>query len=174
MEQKFQIPEMSTDEIAKWYSTIKPIVRKKKAFYLRKLSERELTRTAYTWLNGSEDYSSPVDFSKLSILADVKMLHSWGYYGFFKPSVGEIIRQIPKEYLEKTIAFEILAGAIGMNSIYNAELNAGFHVSVVRLYQARDNTTEAVTPVTSWPSKDDKCPLGMKQADFQKLLESVE
>ena len=174
MEKKFQIPEMSTDEISKWYLTIKPIVRKKKAFYLRELSERELTHIAYTWLNGSEDYSAPVDFNKLSILADVKMLHSWGYYGYFKPSVGEVIRQIPKEYLEKTIAFEILAGAIGMNSIYNEELNAGFHVSVVRLYQARNNTTEAVTPVTSWPSKGDKCPLGMKQEDFKTLLKFVE
>lgn len=42
------------------------------------------------------------------------MLHGYGYYGLFKPSVGEIIRQIPKDLLEKVVAFEIIAGAIGM------------------------------------------------------------
>lgn len=42
------------------------------------------------------------------------MLHGYGYYGLFKPSVGEVIRQIPKDLLEKVVAFEIIAGAIGM------------------------------------------------------------
>lgn len=175
MEQKFQIPEVSTEEIAKWYATIKPIVYKNgTACYLRKLSEKELTNTAYTWLNKPTDYAEYVDFDELSFLADIKMLHHYGYYGYFKPSVSEVICQIPKEYLEKTIAFEIIDGAIGMNSIYNAELNAGFHVSVVRLYQKKDETNEAATPLECWPTKECKCPLGMKTEHFQTLLEFIE
>ena len=79
----------------------------------------ELTNVAYTFLNEPTDYADKVDFTKLSVLEDRKMLHGWGYYGFFKPSVGEVIRQIPKDSLEKVVAFEIIDGAIAMNSTSN-------------------------------------------------------
>ncbi len=178
MEQKFEIPEMSIEEISKWYATIKPIVHKSGTpCYLRKLSEKELTNTAYTWLKERRnytEYAEYVDFDELSVLTDIKMLHRWGYYGFFKPSVGEVIRQIPKELLEKVIAFEIISGPVGMNSIYNAELIAGFHVSIVRLYQAKNSTNESAAPVSHWPSTNDKCPIGMEQGDFQKFFELIE
>lgn len=175
MEKKFKIPNMATEEIAKLYLGIKPIVHKNgTACYLRKLAKKELTHTAYTWLTDSSDYSARVNFKKLSVLADVKMLHGWGYYGYFKPSVGEVIRQIPKEYLNKVCAFEIISAPIGMNSVYCAELQAGFHVSVVRLYQAKNSTNEAATPVGCWPSASDKCPIGMEEKDFQKFSELIE
>lgn len=169
-EQKFQIPQMSIEDIAKWYTRIRPIVNDGKIpTYLRSLSQKELTQTAYTWLNTPSDYVDAVDFSKLSVLADVKMLHKWCYHGFFKPDVGEVIRQIPKEFLERTIAFQIINGPIGMNSIYNKELNAGFHVSVVRLYQAKDDTNQTATPITCWPNKDSKCPINMTTNDFESI-----
>lgn len=178
MERKFEIPEMSIEEISKWYATIKPIVHKNGTpCYLRKLSEKELTNTAYTWLKEHTDYTEYaeyVDFDELSVLTDIKMLHRWGYYGYFKPSVGEVIRQIPKELLEKVIAFEIISGPVGMNSIYNAELNAGFHVSIVRLYQAKSDTNKAATPIDYWPTADSICPLRMNEQDFKKIMELIE
>lgn len=174
MERKFEIPKMSNGDIAKWYSTIKPIVKNEgKLAYLRELSDSELENVAYTWLNESADYGEIVDFTKLSVLADVKMLHGWGYYGFFKPSVGEVIRQIPKEYLEKVVAFEIIDGAIGMNTIFKAELNAGFHVSIVRLYQAKNDTNEEAHPIKVYPTCDSAIPIGMTE-DELKYLESQE
>ena len=112
MKRKYEIPKMSDKDIAHWYENIRPIV--KRDTYLRKLSERELTHVAYTWLTEAIDYAEKVDFTKLSVLEDIKMLHGYGYYGLFKPSVGEVIRQIPKDLLEKVVAFEIIAGAIGM------------------------------------------------------------
>ena len=169
MERKFEIPQMSNEEIAHWYETIKPIV--KHNTYLRELSADELTDTAYTWLNEPSDYADKVDFSKLSVLEDRKMLHGWGYYGFFKPSVGEVIRQIPKEYLEKVVAFEIIDGAIAMKSTFNAELNAGFHVSIVRLYQAKDDTNEAAYQITVYPTSDSKVPVGMTEEEFAELFQ---
>lgn len=175
MERKFQIPEMTTEEIAKWYTTIKPIVNDGAIpRYLRELSERELTCTAYTWLTEPPDYAGPVDFTQLSVLEDTKMLHVYGYHGFFKPDVGEVIRQIPKQYLEKVVAFEIISGPVGMNSIYRKELNAGFHVSIVRLYQEKNDTNEVATPVDCWPTTDSKCPVGMTKEDFEKIIELIE
>lgn len=169
MKRKFEIPQMSNEEIAHWYETIKPIV--KHNTYLRELSADELTGTAYTWLNEPSDYADKVDFSKLSVLEDRKMLHGWGYYGFFKPSVGEVIRQIPKEYLEKVVAFEIIDGAIAMNTTFNAELNAGFHVSIVRLYQAKDDANEAAYQITVYPTSDSKVPVGMTEEEFEELFQ---
>ncbi len=164
MKQKFDIPQMSKEEIAHWYANIKPIVDGDK--YLRKLSVDELVDTAYTWLS---DYARKVDFSKLSVLEDRKMLHTWGYYGFFKPSVGEVIRQIPKEYIEKVVAFEIIDGAIGMFRTFKEELNAGYHVSIVRLYQAKDDTNEAAQKITEYPTSDSKIPVGMTEEEFKEL-----
>lgn len=168
MNRKFEIPEMSTEEIARWYATIKPIVNGDT--YLRELSERELTNTAYTYLKDPRDYADKVDFSKLSVLEDMKMLHGYGYPMFFKPSVGEVIRQIPAEYLEKVVAFEIIDGAIAMNSTFKDELNAGFHVSIVRLYQAKDGQNEVAHKITEYPTSDSKIPVGMTEEEFKELL----
>lgn len=169
MERKFEIPKMSNEEIACWYATIKPIVGHDT--YLRGLSADELTGSAYTWLNKPSDYADKVDFSKLSVLEDRKMLHGYGYYGYFKPSVGEVIRQIPKEHLKKVVAFEIIDGAIAMNSTFNAELNAGFHVSIVRLYQAKDDTNGVAQPITEYPTSDSKLPVGMTEEEFKELFQ---
>lgn len=135
------------------------------------MSADELTSVAYTWLNKPSDYSDKVDFSKLSVLEDIKMLHGYGSYALFKPSVGEVIRQIPKEHLKKVIAFEIIDGAIAMNSTFNAELNAGFHVSIVRLYQAKDDTNEVAHPITEYPTNDSKLPIGMTEEEFKELFQ---
>ena len=171
MKQTFEIPKMNIKDIAKWYKNIKPIANdQERPKYLRKLTKHELTHTAYTWLYKPSDYAEPVDYSKLSVLADIKMLHSYSFQGFFKPDVGEVIRQIPKEYLEKVIAFEIIKGAIGYNTVYNEELNAGFHVSIVRLYQAKDDTNEAAQPIVIYPTTNDKVPIGMTKEDFNSLF----
>ena len=168
MERKFEIPKMSNEEIAHWYDTIKPIV--KHDTYLRKLSTEELTNVAYTWLNKPTDYADKVDFTKLSVLEDRKMLHGYGYYGYFKPSVGEVIRQIPRDYLEKVVAFEIICGAIGMYRTFKDEVSEGFHVSIVRLYQKKDDTNEVAHPITEYPANDSKTPAGMTEEKFKELF----
>lgn len=175
MEQKFQIPEMSTEEIAKWYTTIKPIVRENGIpYYCRKLSIRELTCTAYTYDKEYTDYDECVDYNKLSVIADIKMLHTYNYYGFFKPTVGEVIRQIPKGMLKEVVAFEMLAGPIGINSIYRKELNAGFHVSVVRLYRSANASHLSAFPINCWPTKYSRRPMRMLEADFRKIKQTIE
>jgi hypothetical protein len=135
-EKKFFIPEMDQSEIVKWYQNISPIVKDSgKSRYLRRLSDEELSKVAYTWLKKESDYEDAVDYSNLEVLAELQMLHQCGWYGFFKPSVAEVIRQIPKEFLPQTVAFEIIHQK-DLND-YKKEVNAGFHVSTVRLYKAR-------------------------------------
>ena len=172
MERKIDIPKMKSEDIVKWYSTIKPIVyHDGKPVYMRELTDKELTNVAYTWLNYENDYADTVDFSKLSVLADVKMLHGWGYYGLFKPSVGEVIRQIPSEMLENVVAFQIIYSPHTSSDfgLFKPEFDAGFHVSVVRLYQAKDDTNEVAEPVGEYPNEDSSLPVGMTEKEFQNV-----
>ena len=183
MGRKIKIPIMKNKEIAKWYENMKPIVNgktsenlKSKSVYLRLLTKEELTDRSYTWLT-KENYADEVEYGKLSLLADIKMIHKWSYYGFFNPSVGEIIRQIPKELLGKVVAFEIIY--LPKNSsdfnLFKKEFDAGFHVSVVRLYQAKDDSNIAAEgTVLKYPSEDDTVPpIGMSKEEFYKLKDLI-
>ena len=133
MEKTFEIPKMDYSKLFEWYKNISVIVnRDGKSTFLRKLTEHELSHTAFYLLSGETNFGEEVNYAKLKPLTDVKMLHTYGYYGFFKPTVAEVIRQIPKEFLCKVTAFEIIE--IGDTNTYKEELNAGYHVSIVRLY----------------------------------------
>lgn len=140
-EKKFFIPEMDENELVKCYAHISPIVKKEdgKSFYLRRLSDKEISNKAYTWLTDKSDYGDEVDYTKLEEIAVLSMLHTFGYYGFFKPSVAEVIRQIPCELLDQTIAFEMISKPNTVADLNHSKeaLNAGFHVSAVRLYKAK-------------------------------------
>lgn len=169
MKRKIKIPEMKKEDIVKWYATIRPIVyHNETPVFLRKLTEDELTNVSYTGLNEMGDYGENVDLSEMSVLADVKMLHRWGYYAYFKPSVGEVIRQIPKELLSKVVAFQIIH--VASMSIFKPEFNAGYHVSVVRLYQER-GTNEKAEEVTNYPDENSVLPIGMSATEFKQMKE---
>ena len=114
MKRIFKIPNMDNKEIAYWYQTIKPIVKDDTCdmSYLRELSVEELTHVAFTLLDKLTDYADKVNYSKLSLLEDRMMYLSFGYRGLFMPKVSEVIRQIPKKYLKKVVAFEIIDSTI--------------------------------------------------------------
>lgn len=140
-EKKFFIPEMEQAEIVKWYQNISPIViHNDKPCYLRRLSDKEISNTAYTWLNNKNDFGKEVDYTKLEELCVLNMLHTFGYYGFFKPTVAEVIRQIPKELLSEVVAFEMISNPNDADDLskFQDALNAGFHVSTVRLYKTKN------------------------------------
>lgn len=174
MKRKIKIPEMDRKDIIKWHATIKPIVREDGKFiYLRKLKDKEVLNAHYTELKQLKDYGRRVDFSELSILADVKMLHGFSSDSFFRPSVGEVIRQIPKDMIGKVVAFEIVyfpTTSADFN-LFKKEFEAGFHVSVVRLYQAKNNDNETAHSIASYPTKDSRLPIGMAEKKFNKLKE---
>ena len=173
MQQKFFIPTMSNEEILKWSQNIKPIVcYNGDRRYLRELSIEELTKHSYLWLKSPEDFSETVDFSKIGILADVKMLHSYSYHGFFKPSVGEIIRQIPEELRNVTVAFEIIYSPYGQPDfdIFKDEFNQHYHVSIVRLYQNYGIGVSEATKILEYPTKTSCLPMLMEVEKFKKLI----
>jgi hypothetical protein len=72
----------------------------------------------------------------LKPIRDIRTHHTYGYYGFFKPAIAEVLAQIPEDILEQVVAFEIIKwpqDADDLNKELEA-LNAGYHVAITRLY----------------------------------------
>ena len=166
MEHKFEIPQISDTELMKRYYTIKPISM---VAYLNNLTIHDIKTTIFTNIFDSSDI---VDYSKLSILTDIKCFHSVGYNKRFAPTVAEILSQIPEYLLEKAIAFEIVAGPIGANNIYQEIFKARYHVSIVRLYETK-TTNNIEAKLLPYPTPDAKCPIGMTETEFEKVKKYI-
>jgi hypothetical protein len=132
-ETKSWIPEISDERLAELSERIKPLVRNGdgELCYIRPV---DLRGTAYTW--------SPKIIEKageMNVITDITTYHTYGYYGFFKPSIGEVLAQIPAEYVDRVVAFEIIKSPETADDLNRekAALNAGYHVATTRLYEAK-------------------------------------
>lgn len=123
------IPEISDEELNRRLKRIKPVVEfdgvKR---YIRRCHPRNV---AYTW-----DAKPARVADDIRPLETVTTYHTFGYHGFFKPSVAEVASQIPERLLESVVAFEIIKRpqtAEDLNLEQRA-LNKGFHVATTQLY----------------------------------------
>ncbi|MBI4118791.1 MAG: hypothetical protein HY452_00830 [Parcubacteria group bacterium] len=135
-----KIPKKRIKELAK---RIKPVVRfarganglfESSEGHLFHIKPVDLFGIAYTWDPKPTDKATG-----LKRLCDIRTYHTYGYYGFFKPSIAEVLAQIPTEHLTEVVAFEIVESpetAGDLNREHEA-LNAGYHVATTRLYVRR-------------------------------------
>lgn len=137
---KVWIPELPKKRIQELAERIKPIVRfaegEKGLFrstdgYLFYIQPVNLFDVAYTWEPKPTEKATD-----LKSLCDITTYHSFAYYGFFKPSIAEVIAQIPEEWLDRVVAFEIVTSPRSADDLNtNSEaLNAGYHVATTRFY----------------------------------------
>lgn len=130
VEKKIWIPEVPQERIKELAERIRPVVefaRKGKCY----IEPVDLFRIAYTWDPKSADKAKG-----LKPLCDITTHHTFGYHGFFKPSIAEVLAQIPAEHLDKVVAFEIVEGPETADDLDREReaLNAGYHVATTRLY----------------------------------------
>lgn len=138
------IPKISDEEMKERYEQIKPVITVDgKLHYLREFTFEELTGISYLW-NCDEDVREEVGEGELEVLEgrDFVCLHGYGYYGFFKPSIGEVLSQIKEYDLPFVKAFEIIespetAEDFHKSSFASIAFDNGYHVSTVRLYRAK-------------------------------------
>ncbi len=133
---KSWIPKILDERLQELCKRIKPVVRfvswfgkgKECLYYIKPVDPRKI---AYTW-----DPKPRRKARRLKKLCDITTYHSYGYYGFFKPSIAEVIAQIPEEYLNKVVAFEIVENPEKRDdlNLHSEALNAGYHVATTRLY----------------------------------------
>lgn len=135
------IPKLSDEEMMKRYKQIKPVITVNgKLHYFREYTLEELSNMSY-FFNRHEDVREEVGEDELEVLEgrDFVCLHSYGYYGLFKPSVGEVLSQIREYDLPIIKAFEIIespqtSADFHKDSFTSIAFDNGYHVSTVRLY----------------------------------------
>ena len=138
------IPEISNEEMQKRYKHIKPVITVNgKLHYFREFSLKELSDISYLW-NANKDVREEVGENELEILEgrDFVCLHTYGYYGLFKPSIAEVLSQIKEHDVHLIKAFEIIespqtSADFHKDSFTSIAFDNGYHVSTVRLYRKK-------------------------------------
>lgn len=136
---KLSIPVISDEELMRRYSKIKPITDiNGKKYWLRNYSIDEMRNTSFFCTRVTDISISVGEALSNHTHYDFQCLHTFGYHGFFKPSVAEVLSQIPQNLYENYSidAFEIIDMPTNINDLnkFWNETKQGFHFSVVRLY----------------------------------------
>lgn len=134
---KLEIPEIDDKRLKELYQLLKPIVTIDEMKYLlREFTLQELRNQSYIW-DRHEGKRDAVDSSKLETVDDFLCLHTWGYYGFFKPSIAEVLSQAPENVIEQANIFEIIESPETREDVfkYKEVIDNGFHLSKVRAYK---------------------------------------
>lgn len=123
------VPPITDERLAELAARIKPVVQfKGRRHYIAPV---DLRGEAYTWAPRLAEEAPP-----LVTLGEFQTYHAYGYYGMFKPSVAEVLAQVPAEHAAQAVAFEIVVWpetSADLNQYLEA-LNAGYHVATTRLY----------------------------------------
>lgn len=124
----FAIPPLTAAKLKELAARIVPLVERDGALWY--IEPVDLTNVAFSW-----DPKLVRKAEGLTPIGLIRTLHTYGYYGMFKPSIAEVLAQIPESYLEKTVAFRVVGPdtADDLNREKEA-LNAGFHVAETTLY----------------------------------------
>ena len=132
------------EQIAKLCKKIRPVVRFERVllffrhesadgvlYYIKSVDPFNI---AFTW-----DAKPKWRARRLEKLADITTYHTWGYYGFFKPSIAEVLAQIPEEYLGQAVAFEIIERPESMDDLSDQWdiVNEGYHRATTRIYRRK-------------------------------------
>jgi hypothetical protein len=123
------IPAVPRERTVALAERIKPVVRDERNT-LRYIKPVDLFSASFLWeptLLGSA--------ADLREIGRITTYHTFGHLLFFKPSVAEVLAQIPDTYLGAAIAFEVIGpGDADDLNIENAALTAGYHVATTILY----------------------------------------
>lgn len=105
---------MIKEEILNWTKKIKPLIKKdNKIYHLDNQCDHFLQ--SYHWM--------PIALNEangLENIGEILTQHSYSYIGFFKPTVAEVIEQIPCYLLEKTNYFLVEKIISSENNIHYA------------------------------------------------------
>lgn len=124
------IPSISDEELANRHAKLRPLARVGED--LRHMADPSCLRTiAFTW--SPELVGEPV--TDLQPAKTVITLHSFGYHGFFKPSIAEVLAQVPDDWADY-VAYSLVgpSDVDDLNRDHEAT-HAGFHVATTTFYK---------------------------------------
>lgn len=124
----YEIPRITNARLAELLVKIRPCVRSAdRLWYVKPVDARNVSFVWAPRLDG--------EAKNLVAIETIKTLHGFGYQGFFKPSIAEVLAQIPEALIEATVAFECRGpqDAADLNRQRDI-VNAGFHQADTVLY----------------------------------------
>jgi hypothetical protein len=90
--------------IEKWARDITPLIERD-GKVMRIVMPEEKFNQSFPW---SPKIIGEATLDTVDVLAEIWTLHNWGYYGFFKPSIAEVISQIPEEIIGEVKSFLVI------------------------------------------------------------------
>lgn len=135
--ENLEIPKIDNQKLLTLYRILKPIVTVEDMKYLlREYTIGELRYRSYIWTI-KEDKTEEINPSSLEMVEDFPCLHAYNERGIFKPSVAEILAQIPIESIREADVFEIIEKPETWSDIvrYPEVTGSGYHLSKVRSYK---------------------------------------
>lgn len=136
------IPRKGREFVVEYARLIQPLLREEwqesrdflanggKVFFIENTCDH--FNQSYPW------NSKRVKEANLVEVTRITTYHTWGYYGFFKPSVAEVLQQIPDDLLSKVEYFLVLGpdDATALNEQRDA-IDQGFHRATTILYRRK-------------------------------------
>ena len=99
------IPEISVEDAQALLKKLRPIVTKDGMPFDIELPD--LYNVAFTW---DPKLTAPVDMTNVAVVATLYTYHKTGYILFFKPSIAEVLAQLPADLDERAFAFQTFGG----------------------------------------------------------------
>lgn len=116
--------------------SIKPLIRNDKGEICFATGKYDIFSESYSW---KIEAAEPIG-DQLMEIGHARTYHTYGYYGFFKPSAAEVLCQIP-DHISDYTDFYLVDGpkdAADLNREKEA-LNAGYHVANTTFYRWRED-----------------------------------
>ena len=123
-----RVPKISDERVEEMGKIIKPlVVRKGQLCYIKPCDPRKV---AFSW-----DPKVTKIARGLRKICEIPTYHTFGYYGMFKPSIAEVLAQIPEEFLNECSAF-ITKGPETIDDLHAQMdvVNEGYHRAMTTLY----------------------------------------
>lgn len=99
------IPDISKERLLKLYEKIKPIVSEEdRHFIIREFVLDEIEKNLYESTKLEE-----INFSDYECIGKFNCFHQLGVKGYFKPTIKEVLSQIPINLIKSSQAFEIVS-----------------------------------------------------------------
>lgn len=148
-----KVKDMDKDFVEKWAKKIKPLIyREGKVSHFKNKAENHFTHS-FPW-----EAKPTKEATGLEEVGRIWTLHTWAYYGFFKPTLAEVIVQIPQDLLEKVDYFLVRGpeDASDLNKTWKYVGDKGVHVAQTILYkQAKSEPYKSQCPELWGEKKED-------------------
>lgn len=128
------VPEISEGKLLKLYEKIKPIVSKEdRHFIIKEFVLNEIENNLYESTKLEE-----INFSDYELIGEFDCFHQVGVKGYFKPTIKEVLSQIPITLIKSSNAFSIASAPKIVRDIDLRETHApSYFKTTVNLYKRK-------------------------------------